>query len=212
MFDIDDLSLNLRGRYAGFVTRMVAVVLDMVLIVSAVFIIVVVVRLVLTFLGITEILQAIPLVEDIQSKPVVSTLTSVVTVLLINMLFFSIYQVFFWLAAGATPGKALIGLRVVPERGQKLTFKQAVVRALTWYVSAFVFFLGFLTVLVNERRQGWHDRWANTCVLYDWDARLGRRALLRLGIERRDLRDSPGNPELQRRQQANLQKQDSKPS
>lgn len=212
MVDIDNLSLNLRGRYAGFVTRMVAIVLDMVLIVSVVFIVSVVTRLVLSFLGITDIIQAIPLVANIQSKPAVDTLASVAGVFMLNVIFFSVYQIFFWLAAGATPGKALIGLRVVPEKGQKLTFKQAVVRALTWYISALVFFMGFLTVMVNERRQGWHDRWANTYVLYDWDARLGRRALVKLGLERPELLDKPLTPELQRQRQAYLQKQNSKPS
>jgi uncharacterized RDD family membrane protein YckC len=34
-----------------------------------------------------------------------------------------------------------------------------------------LFFLGFLWILIDNRRQGWHDKMAGTCVIYNWPAR-----------------------------------------
>jgi uncharacterized RDD family membrane protein YckC len=32
-------------------------------------------------------------------------------------------------------------------------------------------FLGFFWILIDDRRQGWHDKIAGTCVVYTWHAR-----------------------------------------
>ena len=34
-----------------------------------------------------------------------------------------------------------------------------------------ILFIGLLWVLVSDERQGWHDKIARTCVIYDWPAR-----------------------------------------
>jgi uncharacterized RDD family membrane protein YckC len=40
-----------------------------------------------------------------------------------------------------------------------------------------LFFLGFLWIFVDRRRQGWHDKIANTYVIYTWAAKPDERFL-----------------------------------
>ena len=59
-----------------------------------------------------------------------------------------------------------MGLRIVDIRtGNKPSFKQSLIRLLGYFVSAFVFYLGFLWSLWNKNQQGWHDLLAHTRVV-----------------------------------------------
>ncbi len=75
------------------------------------------------------------------------------------------YNVGFWWLTGQTPGKWLLGIKVVPVGGGRLTFGRAVVRTLGYVVSAVPCYLGFLWILGDDRR-GWHDWLARTEVVY----------------------------------------------
>jgi uncharacterized RDD family membrane protein YckC len=64
-----------------------------------------------------------------------------------------------------TIGKHLLHLRVVNERYQTISTSQAMWR-FTWkYLSALVLMLGFIWVIFDPRRQGWHDKLAHTFVI-----------------------------------------------
>jgi uncharacterized RDD family membrane protein YckC len=72
----------------------------------------------------------------------------------------------FWIARQATPGKMLIGAKIVDaETGAPLTRGQAIGRYLAYYVSMFGLFLGFFWVGWDPRKQGWHDKLAGTVVI-----------------------------------------------
>jgi uncharacterized RDD family membrane protein YckC len=58
-------------------------------------------------------------------------------------------------------------VRVVTVNGERIRIWPAVRRWLGYFVSA-ILFLGFLWVLVDDRRQGFHDKMAGTVVIYDW--------------------------------------------
>ncbi len=74
--------------------------------------------------------------------------------------------VFFWLHYGATPGKMLMGLRVVAVAdGGPLSIKRAVLRYIGYFLSALPLYLGFLWALWDRRRQGFHDKIAGTTVV-----------------------------------------------
>jgi uncharacterized RDD family membrane protein YckC len=70
-----------------------------------------------------------------------------------------------------------MGLRVVTIDGKPLTFGRAVVRMFGYFISTVPLYLGFAWVLIDNRRQGWHDKLARTCVIYDWEARHGGRVM-----------------------------------
>jgi uncharacterized RDD family membrane protein YckC len=79
---------------------------------------------------------------------------------------------YFWLstaATGRTPGKALLGLRVLRGDGDTVGGGAAFVRALVFPVS-FVFGLGFVGVIGGRSRRALHDVAARTVVVYDRDS------------------------------------------
>lgn len=75
-----------------------------------------------------------------------------------------IYTIGFWVYSGATPGKMLLGMRIVTLDADKPTFGQAIVRYIGYIVSAVVILLGFIWI-AGEQRRGWHDRIAGTYVV-----------------------------------------------
>ena len=78
-----------------------------------------------------------------------------------------------WWCCQGTPGKLLLGCRVVDVRsGGRPQVWQVVVRLLGYAVSALPLGLGFLWMLWDRRRQGWHDKLARTAVVEDDDSAL----------------------------------------
>ncbi len=94
-----------------------------------------------------------------------------------GILFAIIYHVFFVATAGRTPGKAFMGLRVLTTDGQRVPIWRAIVRIVGIIVAALPLFVGLLWVLLDDRRQGLHDKLAGTCVIYTWAARPDERFL-----------------------------------
>lgn len=71
-----------------------------------------------------------------------------------------------WLALAATPGKLLLGLRVVnAETGARLNFVQCVARYVGYIVSAIPLLVGYFWMLRSARRQTWHDLLAHSVVI-----------------------------------------------
>jgi len=76
--------------------------------------------------------------------------------------------VWFWTRYLGTPGKLVLGLRVVDARtGRALTTRQAILRYLGYYVSILPLMLGFIWVGIDRKKQGFHDKIAGTVVLRD---------------------------------------------
>ena len=89
-----------------------------------------------------------------------------------------LYYLLFWATAGKTPGMAILGLRLLRSDGGKVGPVTALKRFLAVTLSMATLGLGFLMVLVTERRRTLHDLLAGTVVVYDWGdaarARAGR--------------------------------------
>lgn len=141
------------GHYAGFVTRFVAFVIDLLIVAVTI----TTISLVSSF-----ILDQFPVGELTQQF---------VTILLIftNLTVYLGYYVGLWVFAGQTPGKALMGVRVIAVDGGRITTRQALIRLGGYWLSAVIFFLGYLRVLVDERRRALHDKLAGTLVIYSRD-------------------------------------------
>ncbi len=77
----------------------------------------------------------------------------------------SVYLIAFWRLWGQTPGKWLLGLKVVRVGGGPLSLGRAALRSVGYLLSSLPFYAGFLWVLGPDRR-GWHDRIAGTEVVY----------------------------------------------
>jgi len=85
---------------------------------------------------------------------------------LLITIFALLYFPFFWARGGATPGMKVAGIRVVNDRdGSRIGWGAALLRLVGYWVSAAVFYIGFVWILVDSRRRGWHDLIAGTCVI-----------------------------------------------
>jgi uncharacterized RDD family membrane protein YckC len=88
-----------------------------------------------------------------------------------NVLSFALafaYFLYFWGARGATPGKRLLGLKVVTGNGESpIGYGRAALRILGYFLNGFTFGIGFLLIALNEEKRGLHDRIADTRVIKD---------------------------------------------
>lgn len=75
------------------------------------------------------------------------------------------YCVWFWTKKGATPGKLMLGIRVMANGNQPLTTGQSIVRYIGYIPSALVLGLGYLWMLWDDESRCWHDRMAGTYVI-----------------------------------------------
>lgn len=76
------------------------------------------------------------------------------------------YYVLLTWQSGSTLGKRLMKIKVVAENGSKATFTTVLLREVIGkFVSTIVIGLGFLWVLFDAKKQGWHDKIAKTLVV-----------------------------------------------
>jgi len=79
-----------------------------------------------------------------------------------------IITVLLWWRFLGTPGKLLLGCQIVDaDSSEPMTKKQAIIRYLSYFLSIISLMIGFLWVAWDKRKQGFHDKIANTVVLYN---------------------------------------------
>jgi uncharacterized RDD family membrane protein YckC len=62
----------------------------------------------------------------------------------------------------------VMGLRVIAVDGNPPTVGRSFVRLVGYGVSMVVFWMGYLWIIIDDERQGWHDHMATTWVVYDF--------------------------------------------
>jgi uncharacterized RDD family membrane protein YckC len=141
-------SVAAMGQRAGFVTRLAAMVVD---------------ALILS-VGIRGTIWLLDVNARVLRRfaPPVALGT---IVLLASPLVVALYLMVFWRLRGQTPGKWLLGVRVVTLGGGKIGAGGVLARLGGYLLSALPFYLGFLWILGPERR-GFHDLLARTEVIY----------------------------------------------
>jgi len=76
------------------------------------------------------------------------------------------YWIYFWGTSGATLGMRLLHLRVVDATtGAPIGYARATVRFLMTIVNSWACYIGWIWVAFDPRKQGWHDKVANSVVL-----------------------------------------------
>jgi len=84
----------------------------------------------------------------------------------ISWLLPAVATVGFWAWVQATPGKMAIHARIVDaQTGAEPTASQCIIRYLGYFVSILPLFLGVLWVAFDPRKQAWHDKLAGTVVV-----------------------------------------------
>ncbi len=72
------------------------------------------------------------------------------------------YFTFFLGRTGQTPGKMLFSLKVLRRDGKGISYPQALVRTIGYYLNHLTLGIGFLWIAVDRRKQGFHDKIAGT--------------------------------------------------
>lgn len=77
-----------------------------------------------------------------------------------------VYFVYCWSwQNGQTLGNRAMKIRVVKENNKPLDVKTAFIRYIGYWLSGIPLFFGFLWVLWDPKKQGWHDKLARTIVV-----------------------------------------------
>lgn len=87
------------------------------------------------------------------------------SLILIPVLIIAAYFIVFWHWRGQTPGMQVMRITVIRFNGDPVSWGSAVMRFLGYIISTAVLLIGFFWVAYDARRQGWHDKLAETYVI-----------------------------------------------
>jgi len=149
------------------VSRLVAFVIDVILATFGVVLFSGISDLILRFFALGAQLMKLLTAGQVQGmiNDAVVAMSAIVTVL-----FIPAYFVIFWALVGATPGKQVLGLKVIDnDLRPNVAWHRAILRFIGYFISAIPFFMGFWWVLFDKRRESWHDKLAKTNVIYTWE-------------------------------------------
>jgi uncharacterized RDD family membrane protein YckC len=146
------------GEYAGFVSRLLAFGVDIIVALG-------------TFaLAVTLVSWVVGVIAGHTYN--VNRHGLIVEVLFVAWGF--VYFAFQWGSNGRTLGMALFGIRVVKTEGSEISRWRAAGRTAALPLSFLFLGVGFLMALFQRERRALHDLIAGTCVVYAWDARAAR--------------------------------------
>ncbi len=77
------------------------------------------------------------------------------------------YWIYFWGSSGETIGMRLLRLRVIDANtGAPIGYARATIRLLMTFVNTWACYIGWIWVAFDPRKQGWHDKVANSVVVH----------------------------------------------
>lgn len=86
--------------------------------------------------------------------------------LVISYVLPAVAVILFWYFRSATPGKMVIGAKIVDaQTGEQPSTGQLIGRYAGYFVSMFPLMLGLIWVGLDKKKQGWHDKLARTVVV-----------------------------------------------
>jgi uncharacterized RDD family membrane protein YckC len=145
-------------KFAGFWRRLVAYAIDGVII-NIIFAILLMIVLFALLAG------AMSGVSGVRLSDMMESLSFLGLVVFTFYIVLSIsYFTYFHGINGRTPGKMLLGLQVLSVDGNPVSFGIAFLRSVGYLVSA-IFYIGFIWVAFDHKKQGWHDKIAATVVI-----------------------------------------------
>ena len=142
-------------RYASFETRLVALVVDVIVLFS-------VLLLFITVAGLQLLLRS----DFGDADPPDSAFYLAAVILLVYFFpFFPLYFLALWVWRGQTVGKMAMAIKVVRRDGHRLGVGTALLRLVGYLFSTLLLFAGFLMIAFDRQRRGLHDRLADTLVV-----------------------------------------------
>jgi uncharacterized RDD family membrane protein YckC len=146
-------------RYVGFWARFLAMFID------NIWVTIVLVLVLLAVFG-QDFMAMATMGPDASAEMAGAAMQGAAGSMIVQLLLPAILIVGFWMWKATTPGKMVVSAKIVDAKtlGEPST-GQLIVRYVGYFISAFVFGLGFLWVAFDKRKQGWHDKIAGTLVV-----------------------------------------------
>jgi predicted Zn finger-like uncharacterized protein len=136
--------------YAGFWVRVLAYLIDWVLLVTVQTALSLLINLIIGMLGIVT-----------EGDPAISTI-----IWLFGAVLSISYAVFFTGYCGQTPGKMALRIKVIRTDGSPINYGRAALREVPGkFISSILLGIGYLMVAFDNRKQGLHDKIADTYVI-----------------------------------------------
>lgn len=152
------LALPAAPRYAGFWIRLLASVID------TVFLSALLLPLLWSFYG-DQLRKMMTSVANLDLERLANVQTGPADLLVDVGL--ALIVIILWRTVRGTPGKLLLGLRVIDERtGANLSWAQSVVRYIGYFVSLLPMGLGFIWAAFDPRKRAFHDKMARSLVIH----------------------------------------------
>ena len=76
-----------------------------------------------------------------------------------------VYTIVFWTALGRTPGKMLMGIKIIKVDGTSIGIVRSFLRYIGYIVSLITIFIGYLMIIWASEHRGLHDKIAGTVVV-----------------------------------------------
>ncbi len=178
-----DSRRGLMGQYAGIVTRGVALIIDILIVIVAALVINASISLPLDFfLGINKQSCAVGFTGAGNWGFLRTWLCFIFDwiVIAVAVLTGPVYFIFLSTAGGQTVGKYVMGVRIVRVDGKQMGYVKAFVRYVGYFVSIATLGIGFIWVIFDAQRRALHDHMAGTCVIYSWRAQQNMMMLGRI--------------------------------
>lgn len=152
--------------YAGFWKRLLAHIIDLTILRFSVFLLVILFSLIrLSLLSVFVKIVPQNSIGPFSSLVNADENSLYALQLLLIVYFWLYYAVMESSKIQATVGKLALGIVVVDKNYTRLSFSRAAGRSLSRILSAFTFAIGFLMVGLTEKKQGLHDKLAQTYVV-----------------------------------------------
>ena len=126
-------------RYAGFWIRLLAYILDAIVLGAITF----------------------PLIRVLSTMGIGDSSSNILSIA-ISWMYFAVFESSEWMAS---PGKKVLGLIVTDEQGKKISIGRATRRYFAKIVSGLILGIGFIMVAFTARKQGLHDKIFHTLVM-----------------------------------------------
>lgn len=164
-----DSSAQSAPKYVGFGIRLLAYLVDSVVLSIAQW---VVVLPIMGLLGINPTAMAVTM-EQAQSDPaameaLTGSLFQMYSILIVVSVLLS-WLYFAYMESSekqATLGKLALGLKVTDSDGNRVSFGTASVRFFSKIVSGLILCIGYLMIIFDDQKRALHDRMASTLVLF----------------------------------------------
>jgi uncharacterized RDD family membrane protein YckC len=85
--------------------------------------------------------------------------------LLFQLVFAAVYETWFLVHYAATPGKMVVGKKVIVADGSPMTVGRALGRYFATYISSFTLGIGYIMAAFDSEKRALHDRICDTRVV-----------------------------------------------